>query len=471
MKQERSLIASLIKYITEFDTGNILYKAFPVKIVGGSSGGSTSPTDIATGIDQSNDVETIRLNSATANTQLTTLISEVNTLDTQLGNLEITVGKIEDYTEIAFNPAPVTINVPLSGSIPVTLPKTGFYQLRVTTGNLDGGLTLTSNGISLVLNTGTIQTENIQGAYRDYYLWTGTTTLTLNAGSNTTPATLVFTPIPNAPDIADSFSGFIGLAAGGSSSLVSCRGFSYLHIDNLNFGVTEKGVGFTTRYAGWMQLRGTSFTITNTAASSQVYYFKLSNTPNNAATNSLLDSAIKTESAPSLNRLTIAGVTSAGLVKAPVLDSSGRFQVVETNSPTIVTNTAAIATVLNKDSLDYSVPFTVYASVSSTFTVATPVNRYILKSVYCRNNSPNSLFLQLFNKSSVPVTGDIPLLSIRVLGDAALFLGSDFFAPKGFLLPNIASGSVYWCQSSTEAIFTPATNSISITSLGIDRII
>ncbi|MGL4567485.1 MAG: hypothetical protein ACRCU6_03020, partial [Fusobacteriaceae bacterium] len=376
--------------------------------------------------------------------------------------LENRLGIIQNTTELGLNPSPVIVNIPNTPStnINITLPKPGFFQITLLSGSIAGGLTLTANGIPIVLNTGTIQTENIQGAYKDYYFWTGGVDLVINTGTSNSPAQLAFTPILSAPPLAQSFSGFIFLT-GGSSTQVATRGYSYIHLNNPNFTISEGPGIFSPRYNNTVELVDTSFTITNSTGTSQLYYFKLSNHPNGAATSALLDSTIKSEGDPAINRTVIAGVTSTGATKTPVLDSSGRIQVTDPQ----------ILTIANRDSLDYPELFTVFGSTNSSYSVKTPTNRYIVKSIFCRNNSGTNLFFQLFNKTSTPALGDIPLLSLLVPANSPLILGSEFFASKGFLLPQVASGTVYAAQSSTEGTYTPLNNNISIHLFGVDRVI
>ncbi|MGL5079273.1 MAG: hypothetical protein ACRDBG_26015 [Waterburya sp.] len=482
MKQERSFIASLIKYVTEFDAGNILYKAFPVRVVGGSAGGgggSTAPTDIAAGIDLSVDTEAIKQNTTSTNLKL-------DSIDTTVNEVEVSVRSLTNEFRDWINPNSLVIDPPPFGDMPVTLPKTGFYSVRITSGDLTGVFRILSGSIPLILNTSTTQTVDIDKASREYYFWADRTDLILRNISDSAAVAIAFTHLNEFPSFKDSFTGTVSLPPNGISAPINTLNFSYLSVDNPNFTIAELGVSFTPQSLGWVELRSGEFTITNTTSTDQIYRYKLSDNPNSAAINASLSRVIKPEATEAADRCVIAGVNDSGLVKTPVLDADGRFQVVESNSleivtntdaidtrlATVVTNTDAIASIINRDSQDYAIPFTVFGSALSSFIVATPVNRYVLKSAYLRNNSANLLFIQLFNKAGgVPVTGDVPLLSIRLPANTSLFLGSDFLSPKGFLLPNVSSGVVYWGQSSTEPTFTPSLNNISIMSFGVDRII
>ncbi|MGL5076582.1 MAG: hypothetical protein ACRDBG_12280, partial [Waterburya sp.] len=477
------------KYITEFDAGNILYKAFPVRIVGGSTGGgggSTSPTDIAAGIDLSADTETIKQNTTDTNLKLDSIDTKV----TEMGaDVEVLVDDFKSYS----SPNTILVNPPLSGDIPLTLPKIGFYSLRVITGDLTGRFRILNGAIPLILHTPTTQTTDISSTFRDYYFWADSTSLTLDNISNNSLVSIALTPFDKFPSFNNSFIGIISLAANATSANINTFNFNYLSLDNPNFTINEVGVTSTPQYSGWIELRSREFTITNTTATAQIYRYKLSDNPNLASLNSVITKVIRPENTGAVDRCVIAGVDSSGLVKTPVLDAGGRLQVIESNSTavqsntnntatntsaidtklaTVVTNTNTIATVINRDSKDYATAFTIFGSALSSFAVTSPINRYILKSAYLRNNSANILFIQLFNKSGgAPVAGDVPLLSIRLPANTSLFLGSDFLSPKGFLLPNISSGVVYWGQSSTESTFTPSVNNISITSFGVDRTI
>lgn len=399
---------------------------------GGGGGGGTTPQAISDGLD----------------------------LSDKILSIESKLDQILATTELGLAQGSLIVNIPNTSSteIGITLPKSGFYQINVLSGSIAGGLTLKANGIPLVLNTGAIQTENIQGSYRDYYFWAGVTNLVIDTGTNNTACELGFTRILSTPSLSENFSGFIFLT-GGASTQVSSRGYSFIHLNNPNFNISE-GVGvFSPRYNNTVELVNNSFTITNTTGTSQLYYFKLSNNPNGAGIAALLESTIKGEGVQAEKRTLIAGVTSSGETKTPIIGSDGKLTVSD----------ASLLEVANRDSLDYPILFTVFDSTSSFFSVKTPLDRYIVKSFSCRNNSGTNLFFQLFHKSSTPALGDIPLLSILVPENSSTTMGSDFFASKGFLMPIVVGGTVYVAQSSTEGSYTPSSNNISIHLFGVDR--
>lgn len=84
MSQQRSFIQSVIKYITEFDAGNIFYKPFPVKVIGGGGGGSTSPADISDGIGLSPDIDSIITNTLGVVSYCESLESRCISIDSKL---------------------------------------------------------------------------------------------------------------------------------------------------------------------------------------------------------------------------------------------------------------------------------------------------------------------------------------------------------------------------------------------------
>ena len=74
----------------------------------------------------------------------------------------------------------------------------------------------------------------------------------------------------------------------------------------------------------------------------------------------------------------------------------------------------------------------------------------------CSNNNSVVRYFQIFDKSTPPTSGDIPIIQFPTgTNDALLIIGQDILGGAGITLPTAVS----WGFSSTRLVYTPATAS------------
>lgn len=85
----------------------------------------------------------------------------------------------------------------------------------------------------------------------------------------------------------------------------------------------------------------------------------------------------------------------------------------------------------------------------------------LVYSVSARNKNGAVRYLQLFNKATAPVAGDIPTVIIEIPANGITVLGDAFFSRNGLAF-NVG---VAWGFSTTEETFTAGTAADQVTQI------